>query len=636
MEEESGFVNFKFFHSQSFALLLAALFSLSSLLLSGLGSAIPLLIAILILLGSHLRELERGRRAKRELARLVAGFHIRGKSQLRIDELARIARREFERRSKALSSTLLERKISSRHELSRALESISSLATEVLEARACEVSLIDQETGNYHSSFVNGNPAAISSGDEEHSLKEPIIFAGQVMGAIHVAFDPTRGIRPADEELIRLLALQAGIAIGNTEFTGQILRMKEASEESLKAKTGFLANLSHELRGPLGLMLSAVDIVVDGLCGDITDEQKETLGMVRENGQHFLNLVNDVLDYAKVESGKIEPKQIDLSVGDLLTDIAAVVRKQAEAKGHKIVIQEHDELLAISVDKRHIRQILINLLTNAIKYTPDNGEIHLRSSRTPGNKVRIEVRDSGIGISESDREKVFSAFERIENSYSLTQVGTGLGMALTRRLVEANGGIIDFSSEPGTGSTFWVIFDAASPEEIRYHQASPPEKSVEGKGDLILLAQRANGERAMMNRFLVHKGFFVTQATDAQQALALLEKQDPRLIVLDNDLVDSPGSTLVRDIRNLAKNQDIPLLLLSSRGFEFDIEQYVREGVDRCLIKPIDLQDFALCCRQLIDKKLLGIDSLAEEQGQEEPVRRTRTGRILDSDDVVH
>src|SRR5262249_18421399 len=157
------------------------------------------------------------------------------------------------------------------------------------------------------------------------------------------------------------------------------------------------------------------------------------------------------LDYAKVESGRITPKKVVVVVNELLQDLAGVIRSQAEAKGHKVVAKPGDEALAISCDRRHLRQMLINLLTNAVKDTPNGGRIEVWAERIAGNRIKIYVKDSGVGIDEKDRYKVFTAFERIENAYSMNQVGTGLGMPLTKRLAEVNNGSIDFDSKPGEG-----------------------------------------------------------------------------------------------------------------------------------------------------------------------------------------
>lgn len=527
--------------------------------------------------------------------------------------LSRIIR-EVRRKNSSLSINLIERRISSKEELARTLERIVALAFRLLDAESAELALFDSESSLYHSSFVLGKPFRRSSqamlsgaaeGDEPEPspdvLVQPIAFAGSVLGSLRVALKkgalPTSG----DQEIMRVLALQSGLAIINAEYTEELVRMKMASEESVKAKTGFLANLSHELRGPLGIMLNAVELVLDGLCGTINEDQLETLRMVRTNGEHLLELINDVLDYAKIESGKINPNPEKLLVNDLLKDISNIGRTQAENKSHKLSYKKSDEVLAIECDRRHIRQMLINLTTNAIKYTPDGGTIELWAERIPGSRIKINVRDSGIGIGESERHKVFSAFERIENAYSINQVGTGLGMPLTKRLAEVNGGQIDFSSKPSEGSHFWLIFPAVEFDRSELNQEGAQEIEAKGAGEVILLVESDEGERNMVARYLRHVGYKVVAVGTQLEAMDLLRMGNVELAMIDNKVVDQPHEDVIKAIRETARSSMLPIILVTTRAFVFDIEKYLRSGIDRVLTKPVALKELSNICRGLID-----------------------------------
>ncbi|MDC0358415.1 hybrid sensor histidine kinase/response regulator, partial [Oligoflexia bacterium] len=527
--------------------------------------------------------------------------------------------REINRRNKALSLNLLEKRIASEEELSRSLERIVALAFKLLDANSAELALFDKETGMYHSSFVLGKPfrtsaqAMLSGAVENESTEsspdviiQPIAFAGAVLGSLRVALKSGKLPSTGDRQIMGLLALQSGMAIINAQYTDQLLKMRHASEETIKAKTGFLANLSHELRGPLGIMINAVELVLDGLCGPVSEDQADTLQMIRSNGDHLLELINDVLDYAKIESGKITPNKVDILVHDIMKDITAVVRKQAEAKKHVLKFSAGEEALAIACDRRHLRQILINLLTNAIKYTPDQGMIEVWAERIPGNKIKLNVKDNGIGIENSDQYKVFSAFERIENSYSITQAGTGLGMPLTRSLAQVNGGLVDFRSEPGQGSHFWVVFPAIDAGSSIAEAAPEEEAHAKGRGELVLLVQRDDGEQKMITRYLAHVGFAVVPASSKVNALDVLRKQDVSIVIIDNNIVDKPGDDVVGSIRESAKASSLPVILISSRAFIFDIEKYLKSGIDRCLIKPVQLKQLGIICRSLIDGSYTG------------------------------
>jgi len=562
--------------------------------------------------------------------------------------------REVARKNSSFSVNLVEKKILTKDELSQTLERIVSMAYKLLKADSAELALFDRESGTYQASFVLGKPfhksaqamlgGAMDDNQEEPEpspdvLIQPIAFAGTILGSLRVALQ--KGMLPSvgDREVIRLLGLQSGMALMNAQYNEQLLRMKLSSEESVKAKTGFLANLSHEIRGPLGIMLNAVELVLDGLCGTVTSDQLETLQMVRTNGEHLLELINDVLDYAKVESGKLSPQKVDVLIDDILKDICGVVRKQAEAKSHKLTFKPSGEALAISCDRRHLRQMLINLMTNAIKYTPDGGNIEVWAERVPGKKIKINVKDSGVGIEPSARYKVFAAFERVENSYSLNQVGAGLGMPLTKRLAEVNGGLIDFKSTLGQGSQFWLMFPAVQYNSAMLLEQEKPIVDAQGNGDRILIVERDEGERNMLMRYLNHIGFVSIPARSRLEALEILRESKVSLAVIDNNATDQAIGEVIAEIRK-STQANMPVLLLSSRAFVFDIEKYLKAGVDRCLVKPVELKNLGITCRQLIDRTFTGsvIDKseVDSSQTQKKSGSQPAKTRVLELDDILH
>ena len=248
------------------------------------------------------------------------------------------------------------------------------------------------------------------------------------------------------------------------------------------------------------------------------------------------------------------------------------------------------------------------------------------------------MRDSGVGIRVEDRPKVFSAFERIENSYSINQIGTGLGMPLTRKLALVNGGGIDFSSEPGKGSVFWLVFDAVDPNVVRLEEESNPFGMVEGQGELLLLVGREEGEIKMFERYLTHVGFRVASVHTKIEATEILRHTEVALVILDNNVADNPDENLVSLVRTNAKSPSMPLILVSSRAFVHDVEKYLRSGVDRHLSKPVDLKELAYTCRHLIDGSFT-----AERHVAESTKRKAKDGndnRVADATlgrgDIAH
>lgn len=554
---------------------------------------------------------------------------------------------ELDRKNRALSHEIIENRISSREELLAALERIVREAFNLLGADSAEVALYDPNSGGYHSSFVLGRPflpnstglmAEFNSNPKGVSLPpevliQPICFAGSVLGSLAVALKRGKVPTIGDREILRILALQGSLAIVNSTYHDELLRLRRHSEESIKAKTGFLANLSHELRSPLGIMLNAVELVIEGLCGPVSADQAETLGMVRQNGKHLLDLITDVLDYAKLEAGRITTQPQEILVHDIIADVTNVLRTQALQKEHSLRCREGQEALAIMCDHRHLRQMLINVLSNSIKYTPRGGMIEVWAERASGNRIRINVKDNGIGIDPSQRSKVFGAFERIENSYTMRQVGTGLGMPLTKRLAEVNGGSIDFESLEGEGSRFFLTFPSHAIQGISRPEAEAPAAKQIGNGERVLIADRNDGERPMVARYLEHIGFTVTQASDTSQALSELKTSTFRLLVVSNELVDDSNERFLQEVRAVPNQGSLPIVLVSSRAFDFDTATYLKQGVDLCLSKPIELRALG----HTIQEVLLSREKLSDRQPVKEPAQSPpRVSKVIKSGDFYH
>lgn len=498
------------------------------------------------------------------------------------------------------------------------LRRIVTLAYQELRAQSAELALYDEGSGMWSQSLVVGAPRShlsqsmlvdastqhIAEDGGTKVLVQPLKFAGSMFGALRVELQQGIEPGPSDLQVAHLLATQGALMLVDARFTEELLKMRRTSEESLRAKTGFLANLSHEIRGPLGIILNGAELIMDGLCGPVTEAQKQTVTMVKTSGDHLLDLVNDVLDYAKVEAGKVVAKPLTLALKPLLTDITNVVRGQAQLKGHKVVLEPVEESMAIVCDKRHARQMLINFLTNAIKYTPDGGEIKVWAERVAGNRIKISIKDSGVGIPAEQRSKVFGAFERVDDSYSNSQGGTGLGMPLTKKLAEVNDGVVDFESEQGKGSTFWLVIPAGELAERNAADgaADGDAKVLQGQGEAILLVDSDTDARDMLERYLVHQGFAILNATSGAEVMKVLREREIELAVVESDLPDASGEELISVIRSNPRAASVPIILLSSKAFVFDVERFLKLGVDRCLAKPVELSELAHTARRLIDE----------------------------------
>jgi signal transduction histidine kinase len=224
-------------------------------------------------------------------------------------------------------------------------------------------------------------------------------------------------------------------------------------------KDEFISLISHELRTPLTSINGYVALLLEGEAGPLAEEQREFLTIVRKNADRLMGLVNELLDLSRIEAGKVELNRARLDLGPLIRDVASSLRLQIEAKGQQLELDLADDLPSVWADPDRVTQILTNLVSNAHKYTPAGGSIFVRARGQDG-RVRVEVRDTGIGLAPDEQAQLFTRFFRARNKATREVGGTGLGLAITRSLIELHGGEISVTSAPGQGSTFCCTLPA--------------------------------------------------------------------------------------------------------------------------------------------------------------------------------
>ena len=242
----------------------------------------------------------------------------------------------------------------------------------------------------------------------------------------------------------------------------ELTRLNAELDRAGKLKDQFLANVSHELRTPLNSVIGFSDLLLTMASPEspLTDTQRDYLETIARNGRHLLDFINELLDLSKIAAGRMQLSLEPLALDALFREVADSVRAQLEARTHKLAIEPESETLLVTADRGRLRQVLLNLLSNAIKFTADGGRITL-SAQLAGDRVRVAVSDSGIGIAPEDQEKLFREFVQLDGSPSRRYEGTGLGLALSKRLVELQGGAIGVDSQLGKGSTFWFTVPRA-------------------------------------------------------------------------------------------------------------------------------------------------------------------------------
>jgi len=284
-------------------------------------------------------------------------------------------------------------------------------------------------------------------------LAVPMLREGRVVGSFSVSRRTAGGFGPEVVELLQTFAAQSTLAIQNARLFREIEQKSRELEEASRHKSQFLANMSHELRTPLNAILGYTELIVDKIYGEVPEKINEVLDRVQKSGRHLLGLINDVLDISKIEAGQLTLGISSYSFGDVVQAVASAVESLAAEKHLRLNVEVAPDLPLGQGDERRITQVLLNLVGNAIKFT-EAGEVNVRV-RAANGAFQAEIADTGPGIREQDRQRIFEEFQQSDNSPTKTKGGTGLGLAIAKRIVELHGGRIWVESTLGKGSTFF-------------------------------------------------------------------------------------------------------------------------------------------------------------------------------------
>ena len=291
---------------------------------------------------------------------------------------------------------------------------------------------------------------------EDIVLSQPLMVRGETIGQLAVA--GWKDVSPQARELASAIAAQTSIHLETLRLTEELQKRARELQELDRLKSAFLANMSHELRTPLNSILGFTDVMLEGLDGPLTDYMNNDLRLIQKNGQHLLHLINDVLDMAKIESGRMNLHLEKFVVHGLLDEVTSITSTLASEKNTALFIEDDsDRETEIYADNTRIRQVMINLVNNAIKFTT-NGKISMHVSNLDGTRILIRVRDTGLGIPPDHLESIFQEFTQVDTSTTRKVGGTGLGLPISRRLVEMHGGRLwaESTGVEGAGSTFFV------------------------------------------------------------------------------------------------------------------------------------------------------------------------------------
>ena len=414
-------------------------------------------------------------------------------------------------------------------------------------------------------------------------LVMPLLSRDKLMGALMVWRKAPGEFPQHSVDLLQTFAAQSVLAIQNARLFEEIEEKGRQLELTSQHKSQFVASMSHELRTPLNAIIGLTEMIVSNATRFGTEKAVEPLRRVHGAGTHLLGLINQVLDLSKIEAGKLELSPETVSLAPLLEDVIGTARQLAEQNKNRLVVESPDNLGTLTVDPMRLRQILLNLLSNACKFTKQ-GEVKLRVKKVVDgrNWIEIAVADTGIGMTAEQQAKLFEEFTQADSSTARQYGGTGLGLAITRKLARMMGGDVTVTSEPGKGSVFTLRLAGSADSQASSSTGSDGRRS--STADCILVIDDDATARELIADHL--KGFSVVTAAGGVEGLKRAKELRPTAITLDVMMPDLDGWSVLAALRQDPELADIPVIMVSivdehRRGIALGAAGYLTKPVDR-------------------------------------------------------
>lgn len=380
------------------------------------------------------------------------------------------------------------------------------------------------------------------------------------------------------------------------EIQAELEQSKSSAEEANRAKSAFLANMSHEIRTPLGAVLGFAELIVNEKLSDA--DRAKALEVIKRNGKLLSNIINDILDLSKVEAGKLEVEKAEVPFTDIMKEIGSVLNLEAIEKGLDLVVTTEGVVPShISTDPLRLRQILVNLVGNAIKFT-ERGAVHVKIKLAKSDKFKLAfvITDTGTGIDPEQAKRLFKPFSQADVSTTRRFGGTGLGLVLSRKLAQALGGDVELTASiPGKGSTFTLTIDPGETEQLVFKSAPPTEtkivplhteRPVSLKGVKILLVEDSRDNQQLIRRFLGFAGAEVDLANNGREGVEAALAGDHTLVLMDLQMPEMDGYEATRKLREAGFKK--PILALTAHAMKEERERSLASGFDDHITKPID------------------------------------------------
>jgi signal transduction histidine kinase len=390
----------------------------------------------------------------------------------------------------------------------------------------------------------------------------------------------------------------------------EIIKARNEAEQANQAKSEFLSRMSHELRTPMNSILGFSQLLD---MGELNAGQKKGVGHIMRSGKHLLDLINEVLDISRIEAGRLSLSLEPIRLGGIISETLDIIRPQALAKGLSLnFLNFRTNQSYVNTDRQRLKQILLNLINNAVKYNREGGSVEIKTEQmTPDSRgntfIRISVSDSGVGISPDDIPRLFTPFERIGAEKSVTE-GTGLGLAVVKKLIDAMDGKVGVESTIGEGSTFWIEMPLSESQREYTIKSSgltdPQPQEIDSSGKVLYIEDNiSNVELVGQILSTLYPGIQLITNAYGRESVSLAISTHPDLILLDLDLPDVHGSEVIQLLQEEEMTCAIPVVVISADVMPGTVEMMLQYGAKKFLPKPLDIKQLLKCIDEYVLSK---------------------------------
>jgi PAS domain S-box-containing protein len=489
------------------------------------------------------------------------------------------------------------------------------------------------------------------AGEIRSDMIIPLRFKAQILGTWNIGSERIGAYSPDELEIAQSMADQLAIAIENARLfqkarqeiaerqraeselaqeramlaervatrTMDLMAANEELGRAARLKDEFLASMSHELRTPLTAVLGMVEILKMKAYGPLTEQQIKSLDVIDESGRHLLELINDILDLSKIEADKLELEIEPISVDSVCQSSLQFIKQTALNKNIEVSFEHDMAVSVLQADERRLKQILVNFLSNAVKFTHEGGRVGLEvAGDLERQKAYFIVWDTGIGIAAEELNRLFQPFVQLDSKLARQYSGTGLGLALVNRMVKMHQGEVTVESAPGKGSRFIISLpwsgnlpspstgrpaplNTVSEEHIYYARKTPSTNVARERSALILLAEDEYTTTLLVTDFLQMSGYRVISAETGVRAIEQAKAEKPDVILMDIQMPEMDGLAAIQHLRADAELAGVPIIALTALAMAGDRERCLAAGANDYFSKPIDLSRLAMCIDKYIE-----------------------------------